>query len=110
MLLGIQILGVLFALFMFYLTFLSQKRKEFTAKEYIFWVLLWICFIIITLFPNILAPFAETLNLQRTMDLIIMLGFVFVIGMIFVNYILLKKTQRRVEELVRRIAYKELKK
>jgi len=33
MLLGIQLVGVLFGLFMLYITFLHGKRKEFSSKE-----------------------------------------------------------------------------
>ena len=102
MLLGIQILGVLFALFMIYLTFLHQKRKEFTAKEYIFWIVIWVCFIIVTIFPKILSPIVKTLSLSRTMDLLIILGFIFVVGILFHNYITITKVQRKVEEVVRK--------
>ncbi len=45
MLLGIQIAGILFALFMLYITFLHRKRDEFTVNEAGFWTLMWVCFI-----------------------------------------------------------------
>ena len=106
MLLGIQILGVLFALFMIYLTFVHQKRKEFTAKEYIFWIVLWMGFIVVTIFPNVLGPFVRTLQLSRTMDFLIILGFIFVVGILFHNYIALRKMQIKVEEVVRKVAHK----
>jgi len=107
MIIGIQIVGVLFGLFMIYLTFLHQKRKEFSAKEYLFWTLSWIVFIIIAIFPNILAPFVEGLKLGRIMDLLTIFGFLFVIGISFYNCISLKKTKKKVEGIVRKIAVKE---
>ena len=107
MLLGIQILGVLFALFMLYLTFIHQKRKEFTSKEYTFWIVLWLGFIIVTVFPKVLDPFVRTLQLSRTMDFLIILGFILVVGVLFHNYIALRKTQRKVEDVVRKVAHKE---
>ena len=110
MLLGIQILGVLFALFMLYLTFVHQKRKEFTAKEYIFWVVIWAGFIIVTVFPKVLEPIVKTLSLNRTMDLLIILGFIFVVGILFHNYIALRNTQKKIEEVVRKVAHKGAKK
>lgn len=107
MLLGIQILGVLFALFMLYLTFLHQKRKDFNSKEYALWTILWVGAIIATLFPNLLEPFTRTLQLTRNMDLIIIFGFIFLIGVTFTNYIVLRKTQKKVDNIVRRMALEE---
>lgn len=110
MLLGVQILGVLFALFMLYLTFVHKNRKELGSKEYYLWIVLWICAIIATLFPNILEPFTRTLRLTRNMDLIIIFGFIFMIGLTFSNYIQQRKTQKKVEALVRNVAIEENKK
>lgn len=107
MLLGIQIVGGLFALFMLYLTFLHRKKNDFSSKEYILWVILWLVAIGVTIFPNVLHPFTNVLRLQRNMDLIIIAGFIFLIGLTFNNYILLTKTENKVEKLVRRVALEQ---
>ena len=59
MVLGIQIAGFLFGLFMIYYSFLNYKRREFTVKEFSFWLILWIGFIIVTLFPFVLDPIVK---------------------------------------------------
>jgi len=105
MIIGIQIVGVLFGLFMVYLTFLHQKRKEFNTNEYFFWIFSWTIFIIIAIFPKILAPFVEGLKLGRIMDLLTIFGFLFVIGLLFNNYTNLRKTNKKVEEIVRKVAF-----
>ena len=110
MIIGIQIVGVLFGLFMIYLTFLHQKRKEFSAKEYFFWIFSWTIFIIIAIFPNALAPFVKGLRLGRIMDLLTIFGFLFVIAILFYNYLTLKKTNKKVENIVRKIAFDKNKK
>ncbi|MFC1769002.1 DUF2304 family protein [Nanoarchaeota archaeon] len=109
MILGIQIIGVLFGLFMIYSSFINFKRKEFSAKTFGVWLILWIVFLILTIFPNILDPVAETLDFARTMDLFIVLGFMFLIGAVFLNYTLLRKNQRKLEDLVRKIAVEKKK-
>jgi hypothetical protein len=109
MLLGIQLIGVLFALFMMYLVFLNYKRKDILIHETFFWLAVWLVFIIIAVFPAVLNPFVETLNITRIMDFIIIAGFAFIIGIVFKNRIDLKKMQRKQEELVRKVAYKDLK-
>ena len=39
--LGVQILGILFALFMIYVTFLYRRRNEFSTQESLFWFFVW---------------------------------------------------------------------
>jgi len=112
MILGIQIAGILFALFMFYLTFLHQKRKEFTSKEYLFWIGSWSVFLILVLFPTSLDFFIKgVLSLSRRLDFFIILGFMFLIGFMFHTYIIIRKTQNKIEKIVRKIAInKQIKK
>jgi len=104
--LGIQILGLLFGFFMMYYTFLQHKRKEFTIKEYSFWFIFWSIFVIITLFPQLLDPVLTTLNIARTLDFFIIAGFLFLIFVIFYTYTIVRKNQRKLEEVVRNIALK----
>ncbi len=107
---GFQIFAMLFALFMIYLTFIHLKRKEFNTKEYILWTFFWIAFIILAMFPQILSSAAKKLSLANTMELFIILGFIFVIGVLFHNYAAVKKSQRKIEEIVRKIALETEKK
>src|SRR3989338_2102452 len=104
--LGIQILGVLFGFFMMYYTFLQYKRKEFTIKEYIFWFVFWGAFVVVPLFPQILDPLLSTLNISRALDFFIISGFLFLIFVTFYTYTLVRKNQKKLEEVVRSIAIK----
>ena len=104
--LGIQIIGILFGFFMMYYTFLHYKRKEFTIKEYSFWLLLWALFIIVTLFPGVLDPLLRSLSIARALDFFIIIGFLFLIGAIFYTYSIVRKNQKKLEEIVRNIAMK----
>ena len=104
--LGIQILGVLFGFFMMYYTFLQYKKKEFTIKEYSFWFAFWSLFVIVTLFPQILDPLLDTLNIGRALDFFIITGFLFLIFVVFYTYTIVRKNQIKLEEVVRNIALK----
>ena len=104
--LGIQILGSLFGFFMMYYTFLQHKRKEFTIKEYSFWFIFWGAFVVITLFPQILDPILTTLNIVRALDFFIIAGFLFLVFIIFYTYTIVRKSQKKLEEVVRSIALK----
>lgn len=105
---GIQIVGILFGLLMLYMTFLYQKRKQLSSKEALFWSVLWIFFMIIALFPSSLDFLVKgVLNMNRPLDFLIILGFMFLIGVTFYNYSAVKKNERRTEEIVRKIAMKK---
>ncbi|MEK6948954.1 MAG: DUF2304 domain-containing protein [Nanoarchaeota archaeon] len=105
--LGIQILGVLFGFFMLYYNFLQYKRKEFTIKEYAFWFVFWGSFVAMTLFPQILDPLLATFGIIRALDFFIIAGFLFLIFVIFYTYVQLRKTQRKLEDVVRNIALRK---
>lgn len=110
MILGVQIIGMLFAFFMVYYTFLHYKRKEITFKECSAWILLWVLFLIVALFPQILDPIVKSLSLARTMDFFIILGFMFLIGALFYTYTIVRINQNKLEEIVRKIAIERRKK
>ncbi len=110
MVLIIQILGALFGLFLMYLAFMNYKRKELTINEWAFWTVLALGFSVISLAPEILNPLIRTLNISRKMDLLIIAGFMLLTGAVFHSNIITVKTQRKVEELVRKLAIEEARK
>lgn len=111
MVLGIQLIGIMFGIFMIYLTFLNYKQNKFNGKEWIVWCILWITFLVVILLPSILNPFLEALHLYRAMDLYISLGFLFFILIIFNTHSSLRKVQQQVEIIVMELAtYKTSKK
>ena len=105
MVVGSQIIGVLFGTFMIYLTFIRYKRNEFTTKETVFWIFIWAGIISIAFFPKTLDVLSiQVLQFARTFDLLIMLAFMFLIAAIFYTYGLVRKNQKKLEEMVRKIA------
>lgn len=105
--LGIQILGLLFGFFMIYYSFVNFKRKEFKRGEFAIWTIMWVLFMIVTLFPNVLNPLIESLNVSRRLDFLIIVGFIFLIGLGFYSYISTKNNQKKIENIVREIAIKK---
>ncbi|MBS3107237.1 DUF2304 domain-containing protein [Candidatus Woesearchaeota archaeon] len=107
MVLGIQVVGLFFAGFMTYFSFLHFKRKEFTPKEFTFWLVLWIVFAGVAIFPGSLDFLVEKFNLTRTMDLLIISGFMVLLALFFYVYTLLRRLQAKMEKIVREFAKKE---
>ncbi len=107
MILGIQMVGILFGLLMLYFAFIHFKRKEMKNFEFSIWFIVWIFFVFLTIFPNSLDFIATTLNLVRTMDFLTVMGFLFLIGLTYHNYFVTKKNEKNIEKIVREISLKD---
>ncbi|MGA3291908.1 MAG: DUF2304 domain-containing protein [Candidatus Microgenomates bacterium] len=110
MIIGIQIIALLFAFSMIYFAVLHYKRGELDRSEIISWAIMWGAAIVIIIFPEILRKFASTFLVTRVFDLMVIGGFVLVISMVSSAYLRTKKNEKKLEELIRREALKEKKK
>ena len=108
--LGVQIIAILFAIFMLYVAFLNWKRKDINSKEIFFWTTLWLGFIVITLFPDILQNITEKLFFTRVMDLLMVAAFMILAFIGFQNHVSNRRMERKIEELIRKEAVKNAKK
>lgn len=110
MLIGVQIISLVFALFMMYWVFLSYKKKEISFLENIIWQVIWIFFIYLTLFPKSLNFIIKTFKITRVMDLAMILAFMILTVLGFSNYIRGKEVERKIEKIIRKLAIKETEK
>ncbi len=104
---GIQVIGIIFGLVLSYFTFLHYKREEFTIREFWGWEILWIGFILITLYPNRIQVFAGNLGAIRPFDLFSVLGFIVVLSISYYTYVSLDRLRKSFEKAIRGIAMHE---
>ena len=109
MILGLQLTAIIFALVMIYFALLHYKRGELNGLEIFSWVFIWLVTIFVVIFPEILRTFAKTFLVSRVFDLMVVGGFILVISMVTVSYIRTKRTQKKLEDLVRKLALKNKK-
>ncbi|MBS3142072.1 DUF2304 domain-containing protein [Candidatus Woesearchaeota archaeon] len=108
---GIQLIGVFVGLFMLYYSYVYIKRKEFTMKEAVFWLMVWIALIALSLFPQVLNAMSwYVFRVQRTMDMLIIFGFFFLAMIIFYMYTLVRTSQRQIDAIVRNLALEKVQK
>lgn len=104
---GVQLLAILFVLWMTYFSFLHFKRREFSLYEYAFWQLLWIGLAVIVVFPATTKVITRTLGFYRAFDFLTVGGIVILFGIVFRMYVLQRRLQRQIENLVRSIAIRK---
>ncbi len=109
MILGLQITGVLFALMMVYFAILHFKKGHLNAIEIASWIIIWVLVIFIVLFPEIVRIYAASFAISRVLDLLIAGAFIVVFVMVTGAYIRVNQLEKRIDDLVRKLALKEKK-
>jgi hypothetical protein len=107
MIIGLQIIALIFSFSMVYFAVLHYKRGEIGRGEIYTWVVMWAAAVVIIIFPELLRKFASTFLVTRVFDLMVIAGFVLVISMVSSAYLRTKKNEKKLEELVRREALKK---
>lgn len=105
---SIQMIGILFAAFMLYFTFLHFKRNEFSRAESVVWLGLWLALIVLLLIPGFINDLIGRLGIARAFDLFTVLGFIFLIGLTFHLYTTVRKLEKRMKDVIQTEALKDL--
>ncbi len=109
MILGLQITGILFALAMIYFAVLHHKKGHLSGMEIASWIAIWFAVILIVIFPEIIRIYAVSFSVSRVLDLLIGGAFIVLFIMVSSAYIRTNKLEKRIEDLVRKLALKEKK-
>jgi hypothetical protein len=94
---------------MLYFSFLFYKRKNYSVLSLVVWSALWIVALLLIAFPAVLTPVTSSLHFGRTFDLYVALAVMFFALITFFNHTRVSKYERKVEELVRAVAIREVK-
>jgi hypothetical protein len=97
--LGIQVLSIMFAVFMMYLIFVHYKRRNINQKEYLLWNGAWIVFIVFALLPHVLNPLLTKLSVVRALDLLMIVAFMILTYIMFVDHIAIRDLYRLIGKL-----------
>lgn len=100
MILGIQVIAIIFILIMFYFSYLHYRRGEINGLEALLLMSAWIGAILITLFPKIFSVFAGTIAISRAFDLAVIGGFILVISLVYLAYIKVRRLEKKLESYV----------
>ncbi len=109
MILPIQIIGLFFALDMIFIAYFYYRRRLFSIEDLALWGIIWGVLFLSILFPVTLEEIAEPLALVRVMDLLAVSGFFILISLIFVLFVKARYAERRIEIIVKELAFKEVK-
>jgi hypothetical protein len=106
-LLGIQLVALLFAVALIYLSFVHLKRREFAPLDFGIWGIAALAFLLMTLFPRSVDPLVRSLALFDTLQLIMIAGMAFITVLVFFLYHTVRRSQQKLERLVTSLALAE---
>ena len=98
---ALQLISVLFGLYMFYWSFLVYKKRLIFVREFFFWMLIWLLFIIVVLFPNSTKLILQTFSISRAMDLFMIVSFLLLWVVAYRNYTENRRLRKKLLDLVR---------
>lgn len=101
MIIGLQLIAIVFALIMIYFAYLHYSRGELNGVEILSWLLIWVVTIGIVTFPELLKTFAQAFSISRVFDLMVIGGFIVVISIVYLAYVRTKRLEKKIEEYVR---------
>lgn len=104
-----QVIAILFGFFMVYTVSIHQKKRTLSELEASFWTSIWVFFVVIAVFPNLLIEIAHFMRFTRVFDLLLVGAFMILTILTFTNYFAYKKTQDRLETVVRSLTLRESK-
>lgn len=107
MVLGIQLVGVIFGAAMIYFAFLYYKKRDFNFGDFLAWSIVWVLFMFAVIFPQTLNILMEAVGVISAMQLFTILGLIFVCGLVFYLYVLERRSQKKVAHLVKAMALAE---
>ena len=101
---GVQALGILFCVIMLYVTYVQYRRKNYGYKSLILWAAVWIAAIVVVSLPKTVYGIMQALEIQRTADFFVLIGFAFFAAITFYMYAMVRKNNEKLEKLVRNLA------
>lgn len=101
MLRGIQILGLLIALIALTFILSAQKRKRLNTRSFLFWILFWGIFIVLDLYPSLVAYFAPALALESNMFILTASSILTLFVLVFALYSFLSDLNQKVITMIR---------
>ncbi len=109
MILGLQLIAIIFSFSMIYLALLNFRRGEIDRAEFVSWTIIWTLTVLVVIFPGVLRTFAQRFFITRLFDMLVVGGFILVIFMVARTYVKSRKMEKKLEEYVRKEALKDVK-
>lgn len=101
---ALQLVSILFGLYMLYWCFLVYKKRIIYVRELVFWVVVWVGFMTVAILPETTKVILQTFKINRVMDLLMIVTFIILWIVSYRNYFENRQLKKRLGDLVRGVA------
>ena len=101
---AIQLIAIVFGVGMAFWTYRAYRRRDLLSVEAAVWIVVWVGLILVSAFPDALRNVVGPLKVARLLDLVIIAGILLLSTMVFLLNGRVRRLERRIVELVRRLA------
>jgi len=98
---GLQLIGVAIAVIGIYMSYLHLKKRDFTKFEFFTWVAIWAGFLIVTVSPTSFNFVMDAFSFDNMLDVVIVTSIIVVYILCFRNYVVGRRVEKKLEDLVR---------
>ena len=106
-----QLISLVFGLIVIAKTLTDYKKKMENWQMFSFWLILWIAIIIVAFYPMIINEIIDRFGAgSYTIGQIVGMGFVFIMFVVYRIYVKAHRLEKQLNQLIRKIALKDLKK
>lgn len=103
---AIQIMIFVFAAFAASRVFLIAKNRRLSRNQFIFWSLLWVSAMIISIFPKTISVLSGFFGAAKGISIIVYLSIILLFYFIFKLYVKIRDIDEKITKLTREIAFK----
>jgi hypothetical protein len=104
----IQIIAIIFAIFLLVKVIIRLKKRKFNINEFFFWSAMWIFLIILSIFPQISDKIANLFGFGRGLDFFIVSSILLIFYLIFKIFVMLEELDSKITELARSISLERI--
>lgn len=105
----IQVIAIIFAIFLLVKAILRLKNKKLTINEFLFWSAISLILIVLSIFPQLSHIVANFFGFGRGLDFFIVSSILLIFYLIFRIYSMLEDLDSKIVKLARSISLKEIK-
>lgn len=91
----LQTVCLLFGLLMMYVVRIHYRKQHIQAFEFYSWLVVWVIFIFLAIFPQTVAGLAQTLRISRVFDLLVIIAFMVLTYITLSNRITYTKLEKK---------------
>ena len=107
MVLIIQVVGIVIALFSLLMVLIRFRKKQISLREFSLWGVFWIILGVFILYPWLMSRLATLVGVGRGVDVIVYLGLILLFYLVFKINVRMEKIEQDITKIVKEEALKK---